>query len=136
MTIRCAHCRGSFDLIVDLCDPSDTHQRFVGWRFEPSLVDGWCFGGRRLQWGRGSGWRHIFISHSLTAVTATHAVVVLSTCNCEKLEQLLVRLGTTLINRVDKGPKESGGGIGGGIGGGMGVGVVVGAEQRAALREA
>ena len=60
-----------------------------------------------------------------------------STCSCEKLEQLLVRLGTTLINRVDKGPKESGGGIGGGIGGGMGVGVVVvGAEQRAALREA
>ena len=55
-----------------------------------------------------------------------------STCSCEKLEQLLVRLGTTLINRVDKGPKESGGGIGGG----MGVGVVVGAEQRAALREA
>ena len=61
-----------------------------------------------------------------------------STCSCEKLEQLLVRLGTTLINRVDKGPKESGGGIGGGIGGGMGMGVevVVGAEQRAALREA
>ena len=54
------------------------------------------------------------------------------TCSCEKLEQLLVRLGTTLINRVDKGPKEAGGGIGGG----MGVGVVVGAEQRAALREA
>ena len=50
----------------------------------------------------------------------------------------MVRLGTTLINRVDKGPRESGGGIGGGIGGGMGmgVGVVVGAEQRAALREA
>ena len=48
----------------------------------------------------------------------------------------MVRLGTTLINLVDKGPRESGGGIGGGIGGGMGVGVVVGAEQRAALREA
>ena len=61
-----------------------------------------------------------------------------STCSCEKLEQLPVRLGTTLINLVDKGPRESGGGIGGGIGGGMGmgVGVVVGAEQRAALREA
>ena len=61
-----------------------------------------------------------------------------STCSCEKLEQLLARLGTTLINLVDKGPRESGGGIGGGIGGGMGmgVGVVVGAEQRAALREA
>ena len=54
-----------------------------------------------------------------------------STCSCEKLEQLLVRLGTTLINRVDEGPKEGGGGTGGG----MGVGVV-GAEQRAALREA
>ena len=61
-----------------------------------------------------------------------------STCSCEKLEQLLARLGTTLINLVDKGPRESGGGIGGGIGGGMGMGVVVvvGAEQRAALREA
>ena len=60
-----------------------------------------------------------------------------STCSCEKLEQLLARLGTTLINLVE-GPRESGGGIGGGIGGGMGmgVGVVVGAEQRAALREA
>ena len=54
-----------------------------------------------------------------------------STCSCEKLEQLLVRLGTTLINRVDEGPKEGGGGTGEG----MGVGVV-GAEQRAALREA
>ena len=60
-----------------------------------------------------------------------------STCSCEKLEQLLARLGTTLINLVE-GPRESGGGIGGGIGGGMGMGVevVVGAEQRAALREA
>ena len=60
-----------------------------------------------------------------------------STCSCEKLEQLLARLGTTLINLVE-GPRESGGGIGGGIGGGrgMGVEVVVGAEQRAALREA
>ena len=57
-----------------------------------------------------------------------------STCSCEKLEQLLVRLGTTLINLVDKGPREGGGGIGGGMG--MGVGVVVGAEPRAALREA
>ena len=50
---------------------------------------------------------------------------------CEKLEQWLVRLGTTLINRVDVGPK----GGEGGAGGGMGVGVV-GAEQRAAAREA
>ena len=50
---------------------------------------------------------------------------------CEKLERWLVRLGTTLINRVDEGPKEGGFGAGGG----MGVGVV-GAEQRAALREA
>ena len=57
-----------------------------------------------------------------------------STCSCEKLEQLLARLGTTLINLVDKGPREGGGGIGGGMG--MGVGVVVGAEPRAALREA
>ena len=53
-----------------------------------------------------------------------------STCGCEKLEQLLVRLGTTLINRVDEGPKEGGDGAGGG----MGVGVV-GAEQREVLRE-
>ena len=52
-------------------------------------------------------------------------------CSCEKLEQLLVRLGTTLINRVDEGPKEGGGGTGGG----MGVGVV-GAEQRAAASDA
>ena len=50
---------------------------------------------------------------------------------CEKLERWLVRLGTTLINRVDVGPKEGGGGAGGG----MGVGVV-GAEQRAVAREA
>ena len=57
-----------------------------------------------------------------------------STCSCEKLEQLLARLDTTLINLVDKGPREGGGGIGGGMG--MGVEVVVGAEQRAALREA
>ena len=54
-----------------------------------------------------------------------------STCSCEKLEQWLVHLGTTLINRVDEGPKEGGGGTGGG----MGVGVV-GVEQRAAAREA
>ena len=49
---------------------------------------------------------------------------------CEKLERWLVRLGTTLINRVDVGPK----GGGGGAGGGMGIAVVgvVGAEQRAA----
>ena len=78
MTIRGAHCRGLFDLIVDLCDPSDTHRRFVGWRFEPSPVRGWCFGGRRLHKGRGSGWRNIFICHSLAAVTVTHAVVVLA----------------------------------------------------------
>ena len=57
-----------------------------------------------------------------------------STCSCEKLEQLLARLGTTLINLVVKGPREGGGGIGGGMG--MGGGVVVGAEPRAALREA
>ena len=50
---------------------------------------------------------------------------------CEKLERWPVRLGTTLINRVDEGPKEGGGGAGGG----MGVGVV-GAEQRADAREA
>ena len=50
---------------------------------------------------------------------------------CEKLKRWLVRLGTTLINRVDVGPKEGGGGAGGG----MGVGVV-GAEQRAAASEA
>ena len=31
-----------------------------------------------------------------------------STCSCEKLEQLLVRLGTTLINRVDEGTEEGG----------------------------
>ena len=82
MAMRGAHCRGLFDLrrrfIVDLCDPSDTHRRFVGWGFDPSLVDGWCFGGGRLQWGKGSGWRHIFNSTSLTAVTATHADVVLA----------------------------------------------------------
>ena len=50
---------------------------------------------------------------------------------CEKLERWLVRLGTTLINRVDVGPK----GGGGGAGGGMGVGVV-GAEQQAATSDA
>ena len=50
---------------------------------------------------------------------------------CEKLERWLVRLGTTLINLVDVGPK----GGGGGAGGGMGVGVV-GAEQRAAASDA
>ena len=81
MVIRGAHCRG-LDLrrrfIVDLCDPSDTHRRFVGWRFEPSPVDGWCLGGRRLQRGRGSGWRNIFICQRLTAVTVTHADVVLA----------------------------------------------------------
>ena len=49
----------------------------------------------------------------------------------EKLERWLVRLGTTLINQVDVGPKEGGGGTGGG----MGVGVV-GAEQRSDAREA
>ena len=32
----------------------------------------------RLQWGKGSGWRHIFNSTSLTAVTATQADVVLA----------------------------------------------------------
>ena len=71
MTVRGAHCRGLFDLIVDLCDPSDTHRRF-----EPSPVGGWCFGGRLLQWGRGSSWRKTFICHRLTAVTVTHAVVL------------------------------------------------------------
>ena len=32
---------------------------------------------------------------------------------CEKLERWLVRLGTTLINLVDVGPKGGGGGAGG-----------------------
>ena len=127
MAIRDAHCRG-LDLrrrfIVDLCDPSDTHRGF-----EPSPVGGWCFGGRRLQWGRGSGWGNIFICHDLTAVTVNWPSTWPSTC--EKLERWLVRLGTTLINLVDVGPKEGRGGAGGG----MGVGVV-GAEQRAVAREA
>ena len=39
MTIRGGHCRGSFDLIVDLCDPSDTHRRFVGWGFEVQILN-------------------------------------------------------------------------------------------------
>ena len=49
---------------------------------------------------------------------------------CEKLERWLVSCGTTLINRVDVGPKGGGGG-GGGAGGGMGIAVVgvVGAEH-------
>ena len=69
-----AHSRGLLDLRrhFDL-DLSDPHRRF-----EPSPVGGWCFGGRRLQWGRGSGWRNIFICHGLTAVTVTHAVVILA----------------------------------------------------------
>ena len=106
-----------------VCDPSDTHWRFVGWRFDPSPVRGWCFGGRRLQWGRGSGWRNM---QSLSPMLLSSWP-----STCEKLERWLVRLGTTLINRVDVGPK----GGGGGAGGGMGVGVV-GAEQQAATSDA
>ena len=115
MTIRGAHCRGLFDLIVDLCDPSDTHRRFVGWRFEPSPVDGWCFGGRRLQRAAEVvGGTSSSATVSLQSLSPMPLSSWLSTCSCEKLEQLLVRLGTTLINRVDKGPKEGGGGTGGG----------------------
>ena len=68
-------------------------------------------------------------SATVSLQSLSHAVVL--AVHCDKLERWLVRLGTTLINRVDVGPK----GGGGGAGGGMGVGVV-GAEQQAALREA
>ena len=45
--------------------------------------------------------------------------------SCEKLERWLVRLGTTLINLVDVGPK-------GGAGGGVGI-VVQSSEQLPAM---
>ena len=88
------------------------------------LGEGGCSGAREAVEGTPS-----YATVSLQSLSPMLLSPWLSTC--EKLERWLVRLGTTLINLVDVGPKEGRGGAGGG----MGVGVV-GAEQRAVAREA
>ena len=125
MALRGAHSRGLFDLcrrfILDLSDPNgdlNPAPLVVG-----VLGGGGCSGAGEAVGGTPS---------SATVSLQSLSPMLLSwPSTCEKLEQWLVRLGTTLINRVDVGPKGGGGGAGGGMGFG-----VVGAEQQAATSDA
>ena len=99
-----AHSRGLFDLrrrfILDLSDPNgdlNPAPLVVG-----VLGGGGCSGAGEAVGGTPS---------SATVSLQSHSPMLLSwPSTCEKLEQWLVRLGTTLINQVDEGPKEGGGG--------------------------
>ena len=106
MALRGAHSRGLFDLcrrfILDLSDPNGD--------LNPApLVVGVLGGGGCSGAGEAVGGTPSYATISLQSLSP---MLLSWPSTCEKLERCPVRLGTTVINRVDVGPNRGGGGAG------------------------